>query len=389
MSLNVLDADNTGGRDEAGLKASGGKRSLVLLVCDGAVENYENIKKLFALLDLPSLDVPFRFTTDIKMLRIMLGLSGGNPKFGCPYCLGCQIPPGKKGEYVKGLNRTLGFCKFSHEKYTAAGSVKSDANKFYNCIETPIDIMSGEDDTWTLALYPPPVLHCVLLGGPNDLLIELKNKYPRLYAGFLDRFGLQMSEGLGGRFNGVSIRFILSTDRVLEDLKGWIPDKTIGEAVVDYFKATWNVYLVCMKQEIDDEHPKVFKAFKEKFLRVKKLTGVSHTVKVHIACEHMSEYMVNCQSTFSWTSDEFIESLHNKLRRFEENHSLAIKKRRKFGSLLHQQRLLSSIGLFNYENLGRCFFYLDLLSLFIILHRICYIQKLVSTLPQYQYHHQH
>ena len=69
----------------------------------------------------------------------------------------------------------------------------------------------------------------------------------------------------------------------------------------------------------------------------------------------MSEYMTNCQSTFFWTSDEFIESLHSKLRRFEENHSLAIKKRRKFGSLLHQERLLTSVGLFNYENLGILF----------------------------------
>ena len=69
----------------------------------------------------------------------------------------------------------------------------------------------------------------------------------------------------------------------------------------------------------------------------------------------MSEYMNECQSTFSWTSDEFIESLHNKVRRFEENHCLAIKKKMKFGSLVHLQRLLASVGLFNYENLGSLF----------------------------------
>ena len=32
-----------------------------------------------------------------------------------------------------------------------------------------------------------------------------------------------------------------------------------------------------------------------------------------------------------------------------------IKKKRKFGSLLHQERLLTSVGLFNYENLGILF----------------------------------
>ena len=348
----MFDQDNPGGLDGAGLKSSGGKRSLILLSCDGAVENYPNMKKLFALLNLANVGEPFRFTTDIKLLRIMLGLSGGNPRHGCPYCDGMLI----RGEYVQGVNRTLGYCKQTAAEFAAAGSVKIKANQFDNCIQSPIDIMSDEDDTWTLALYPPPVLHTVLLGGPNDLLLALKKKYPGQYAKFLDRFGFQMSEGQGGRFNGVTIRDILKTERILEDLKAWIPDKNIGEAVVAYLKATWSVYLVCMKQEVDPEHPQVFKAFKEKFQAVKKvLTGVSHTVKVHIACDHMSEYMEECQSTFSWTSDEFIESLHNKLRRFEENHCLAIKKKRKFGSLVHLQRLLASVGLFNYENLGSVF----------------------------------
>ena len=50
--MNVFDDDNPGGRDHAGLKSSGGKRTLILLMCDAAIENYGNVKKLFALLDL-------------------------------------------------------------------------------------------------------------------------------------------------------------------------------------------------------------------------------------------------------------------------------------------------------------------------------------------------
>ena len=51
---------------------------------------------------------------------------------------------------------------------------------------------------------------------------------------------------------------------------------------MEYFKATWNVYLVCMKQEIDDNYPEIFKVYKDKFLTVKKvLKGVSYTVKTH------------------------------------------------------------------------------------------------------------
>ena len=81
--------------------------------------------------------------------------------------------------------------------------------------------------------------------------------------------------------------------------------------------------------------------------------------------------MQNTQTTFSWTSDEFIESLHSRLRSFEENHCLAIRKRKNFGSIMHQQRLLTSIGLFNYENLGSLFkissgFYFNLCLGFLI-----------------------
>ena len=81
----------------------------------------------------------------------------------------------------------------------------------------------------------------------------------------------------------MTIREILRTERVLEDLKTRIPDKKVGEAVVDCLKATWNVYLVCMKQKVDDDHPQIFQDYKEKFMAVKKiLKGVSHTPKTHM-----------------------------------------------------------------------------------------------------------
>ena len=47
----------------------------------------------------------------------MLGLSGGRPTYGCPYCCGKQDET--TGEYVKGVNRTLGDCKASHAEYVA------------------------------------------------------------------------------------------------------------------------------------------------------------------------------------------------------------------------------------------------------------------------------
>ena len=66
-----------------------------------------------------------------------------------------------------------------------------------------------------MALYPPPVLHLVLLGGPNDLFKALRMKYSVAFSAFQRKFGYERSEGCGGQYNGITIIEILSTDRVL------------------------------------------------------------------------------------------------------------------------------------------------------------------------------
>ena len=141
----------------------------MLLECDGAVENYHNMKKLFSLLDLPSIEEPFKFTADYKLLRIILGLSGGNPKHGCPYCCGYTDKP--NNVYKTGLARTLGMCRQNHQKFVSDSKAKlSKAKNHYNCIHPPIDLMYGMEDTWTLSLFPPGPLHTLLLGNFTSFL---------------------------------------------------------------------------------------------------------------------------------------------------------------------------------------------------------------------------
>ena len=162
--LHILDRDNPGGLDHQGLKATGVRRGLVLLECDAAVENHENMQKLFSLLDLPSLQEPFKFTADYKLLGIMLGLSGGQPRHPCPYCIGEHVKA--TGEVKAGIARTLGFCKDNHNNFVQKAKAKtSKAKEFYNCVRPPLELMSGMDDVWILAIMPPGPLHTILLGS--------------------------------------------------------------------------------------------------------------------------------------------------------------------------------------------------------------------------------
>ena len=127
--------------------------------------------------------------------------------------------------------------------------------------------------TLTLALF-------ISLGGPNDLFKKIKGQFLAKFNEFQQKFKIQMCEGLGGTYNGVTLRYILSSEDVLQGLRT-ILGGHIGEAVYQYLKATWNVYIMCMKTEIDPNYCKIIKQFKEKFLVVRKVLKVSWTLKIH------------------------------------------------------------------------------------------------------------
>ena len=71
--------------------------------------------------------------------------------------------------------------------------------------------------------------------------------------------------------------------------------------------------------------------------------------------EHIAEYFKKCNKTFCETSDEFVETVHHVLKEMENDHNIAIRKKHLLGSSIHQERLLTSIRLFNYRNLGNVF----------------------------------
>lgn len=68
--------------------------------------------------------------------------------------------------------------------------------------------------------------------------------------------------------------------------------------------------------------------------------------------DHISQYFKKCNSTFSETSDEFVETVHHVLKEMENDHNIAVRKKNLLGSSIHLERLLTSICLFNYRNLG-------------------------------------
>lgn len=120
-------------------------------------------------------------------------------------------------------------------------------------------------------------------GGPNNVFKVLKKskKYYAKFAAFQERHGLEMTEGRGGQYSGVSIKRILRSENILQDLRTTFPGP-VGEAVYQYLKVTYQLYLLCTNPEVDENYPNVIKEFRERFLVVRKLLQVSWTLKIHV-----------------------------------------------------------------------------------------------------------
>ena len=112
-------------------------------------------------------------------------------------------------------------------------------------------------------------------------LLRTNKKYSTKFAAFQRRHGLEMTEGRGGQYSGVSIKRILKSETILQDLKAMLGG-AIGEAVYQYLKVTLQAYTLCTKPEVDPDYPKVLQQFKQKFLVVKKLLKVKLTLKLHV-----------------------------------------------------------------------------------------------------------
>ena len=120
-------------------------------------------------------------------------------------------------------------------------------------------------------------------------LLRTNKKYSAKFAAFQRRHGLEMTEGRGGQYSGVSIKRILKSETILQDLKAMLGG-AIGEAVYQYLKVTLEVYLLCTKPEVDPAYPKVLQQFKQKFLVVKKLLKVKLTLKLHVCIGDLTKY---------------------------------------------------------------------------------------------------
>ena len=119
---------------------------------------------------------------DMKLLMILVGKSGGRPKYGCPFCDACY-PFEAEGELYC-LNDLLEL----NSKFKESNAPLSRQKEFQNVVNSPLIIAEG--DQLILGILVPPELH-LLLGVTEKLLSGIENNVfptPELGLKFMDGF---------------------------------------------------------------------------------------------------------------------------------------------------------------------------------------------------------
>ena len=105
-------------------------RLILLGLIPDCPENHHNIAVIMKELGMSGLE--FLKSVDIKLVMILIGKSGGRPKFGCPFC-DASYPFDKDG-----ILYTLARLVELHEEYLAAGKPHKDQMKYENMTNPPI-----------------------------------------------------------------------------------------------------------------------------------------------------------------------------------------------------------------------------------------------------------
>ena len=149
--------DGIGGREA---KLTLVKRLLIVACAPEVAESWANIKTILEKLDIGSLG-SCPISVDVKVMLILCGKQAASSKHPCPYCE-CQAP-----FICPCLPNTLGSLARHYQKYVEAGSKKSTAMNFNNCVNPAL--LHGNPDRTILDLLTFPEFH-VMIGTTGHIV---------------------------------------------------------------------------------------------------------------------------------------------------------------------------------------------------------------------------
>ena len=308
-------------------KSTSVKRCLVIGRVDSVPENYENVKVLVEKINIPELRKDFCLVCDIKLIDIMVGIQSTSSIRPCPYCNGCKIDKfgretNQKGKFIKGQPRSMKNLKEKYQAYTESGSDRKNIRNFDSVEHLPLYVHENQENMSVLELYPPPQLHCGILGPGNDVLTKLEKLFPQEMKAYYTQFHIKGS-GPGGSFNGPTIKAILENRQgKLEKLSEIVSKHGKKYNVfIDHLENLGRLNIAVNMRVLDKELiAEIIENLRNVFEQMMEDFDMSMPLKIHIILEHYLEFFeAKNESLLSYT-DEFCEAMHSQIRLFEESH---------------------------------------------------------------------
>ena len=331
-------------------KSTSTKRCLVIARIDQVPENYTNVTILMSKLNLPELRKDFCVVADLKLVDIMVGIQSTSSMHPCPFCDGHKVDKNgrktnQKGTFIKGIPRTMKNVQDHFADY----SVHPDKKQLMNHASVqfpPIYIHPGQENMTVMQLYPPPQLHCGILGPGNDTMRKLE-EFEQFYAQLHIK-----GSGPGGQFNGPTIKKILENhhgklNQLLDIVsKGGDDYKLFIQHLENLGHLNSAVNLKTLDKElvgrIVQNLGSIFQQLQEKF-------DLSMPLKMHVILHHYMEFFESFGETLLTYTDEVTEAMHSQIRLFEEAHRYINNKK---GSASHAKMQHKSTVHLNSINFG-------------------------------------
>ena len=153
ITMNIIDMKKleNPGSIPAGENENGVKKLKIIAIVYKGVENYNLVKAVLDLLNLPGIYLNWKATGDQKYINIVLGLQSHTASFPCPYCL-----THKSFLTVNPEPRTFGHLRREAE----LSAEDQDPRSHFSVKNQPL--LPFPDDTPVLSAVPPPELHLTL-----------------------------------------------------------------------------------------------------------------------------------------------------------------------------------------------------------------------------------
>ena len=280
-------------------------------------ENHHNCQLVHDKLKLDELKAMvenLRYTGDLKIMNIDIGIGPCSSKFPCGFChaekVGKDMVCNEDTELRSTENIEENNVKWKEAERKNKLKSKADptAKKFFSCVHVPI-IKEG----LILELFPPPTLHNTL-GVVNKTLEFLHMEWEAIsedecgVENFLASLHIRKKTYFGNTLEGGECEQVLSN---LSKLREKVPAEL--HIFVDFLQAFKSVKDSCFGYTLYPDWDNDLKRFTAIFKQMRRqFASVSETVKIHIVSVHVRQFLLRdgCKRGLAEFSEQEGESAH-------------------------------------------------------------------------------